>query len=335
MATEMEIASLFGAQLPAVKRQAEEKLLPARSDGTREELVQHPKWPKSNAKGNKGKGKGKGQKGGNKAQGSSQGATLTQEQIMEAIRLLTQLALRHEDNINILRQDRAFLLLMKTSGPESMVNALFGISQQWKQHREEGKTEAPLRIALLKCLILELKTRAQQIIESKEKAQTAAKMGWLQLSKDREPCWLPLVWDSANQVDKPVQDLGPLPHSDAMRALDTVMSGADGMIIQRFHSTRPLAQDPQGAMMAFLMEVSNRGGEAQEVYSAISTLCHSALFYVIGARIRVDTAKRTPLANRVQEILNMCSPYDSITQTTYATKIPLFWPFFGHCCLVM
>ena len=47
--------------------------------------------------------------------------------------------------------------------------------------------------------------------------------------------------------------------------------------------------------MAFLMEVSNRGGEAQEVYSAISTLCHSALFYVIGARIRVDTAKRTPL----------------------------------------
>ena len=60
MATEMEIASLFGAQLPAVKKQAEEKLLPARSDGTREELVQHPKWPKSNAKGNKGEGQRQG-----------------------------------------------------------------------------------------------------------------------------------------------------------------------------------------------------------------------------------------------------------------------------------
>ena len=249
----------------------------------------------------KGKGKGKGQKGGNKAQGSSQGATLTQEQIMEAIRLLTQLALRHEDNINILRQDRAFLL--------SMVNALFGISQQWKQHREEGKTEAPLRIALLKCLILELKTRAQQIIESKEKAQTAAKMGWLQSSKDREPCWLPLAWDSANQVDKPVQDLGPLPHSDAMRALDTVMSGADGMIIQRFISFDATA----GSGPAGSNDGVPHGGFQQGRRGAGGV-----------QRDQHPVPLRTLLCHRGE------NPRGHGEAHTLG-----FWPFFGHCCLVM
>ena len=69
----------------------------------------------------------------------------------------------------------------------------------------------------------------------------------------------PLVWSVASQKDIPCPDLGPLPHTQAMRCLDIILEHATSQIVQRFHSTRPLAREYRGEVMEFLLEVSLQG----------------------------------------------------------------------------
>ena len=77
----------------------------------------------------------------------------------DTLQMLIQLSLRQEDAINVLRMDRSFLLLFKTQGPETMLPTMFEIATRWKQKREQQQADSPLRIALLKCMLLELRTR--------------------------------------------------------------------------------------------------------------------------------------------------------------------------------
>ena len=75
------------------------------------------------------------------------------------------------------------------------------------------------------------------------------------------------------------------------------------------HATRPLADSYKGEMLAFMMEVSTRGPSPLRVHQALGTLSHSAIWFLIGARLRPDTPKRSPLATKLQELLrNQCWP---------------------------
>ena len=99
-------------------------------------------------------------------------------------------------------------------------------SQDWKKHRE-GKTENPLRISLLKCLILEPRRRAQTLIDSSGEVPVGSQDGMAQpLSDQGSLLDAILTCDAKAQADKPVGNIGPLPHSDAVKALDQIMDGA-------------------------------------------------------------------------------------------------------------
>ena len=152
--------------------------------------------------------------------------------LAEMIRLLAQprsLRFGTRTQRNILRLDRAFLMLMKTQGDvkhgECSLQHL-NSSQDWKKHRE-GKTENPLRISLLKCLILELRRRAQTLIDSSGEVPVGSQDGMAQpLSDQGSLLDAILTCDAKAQADKPVENIGPLPHSDAVKALDQIMDGA-------------------------------------------------------------------------------------------------------------
>ena len=217
--------------------------------------------------------------------------------------MLIQLALRHEDNINLLRLDRSFILIMKTSGQESLLPALYDVSAQWKDAKELGQTECSLRIALFKCLILEIKSRATLVVEDETKIAQAIKMGWIKKEEGKEPAWTSLVYDKNTKLEIPAPDLGPLLHSDLIQQLDRLLEGMDNHTLQRFHATRPLATEYQGEVVAFLLEISNRGNPCQRMHHALVTLCQSSAMHLVGARLKRETQKRAPLAQKLMEML--------------------------------
>ena len=96
----------------------------------------------------------------------------------------------------------------------------------------------------------------------------------------------------------------PLPHSDAIKALDTLLELASGQILQRFHPTRKLAEEYVGEIMEFKLEVSLKGEPAMKVHHALEQLCSSAIWLLVGARLRTQGLKRDPLARKLQDMLS-------------------------------
>eukprot|EP00439_Symbiodinium_sp_Y106_P054033 s7031_g7.t1 len=216
--------------------------------------------------------------------------------IKEVIRMLMQVSIRHEDHINLLRLDRSFLLWMKTSSPETMLPNIVAASKAWKEKREAGITDTSLRVTLFRCLMVELKNRATQMVENPELRAKLVTAGWLQVRDGQEPMWNPMMWSRTEEKEilEPmwnpmmwsrteekeilVPDQGPMAQSDALSQIDKLLEGIDSLTLQRFHSTRPLTDDYRSEMVCFLLEISNRGTMATRLHQALVTLCHYRAF---------------------------------------------------------
>ena len=201
---EQEITSLFAPYLPSLSTAAplgKRQGAPARRDPPK-----HRRPESKGASGALGKGKGKGSRGGGSSQpGSASNQSpipnlQEEEGIKEVIRMLMQVSIRHEDHINLLRlQDRSFLLWMKTSSPESMLPTIVAASKAWKEKREAGTTDTSLRVTLFRCLLVELKNRATQMVENSELRAKLMTAGWLQVKEGQEPMWNPMMWSRTEE----------------------------------------------------------------------------------------------------------------------------------------
>ena len=304
---EKEVTSLFAAYLPS---------LAASAPGNKRQVPQArrdpPKHRRPEYKGKHGtqdKGKGKGNRG---PTTSGPGSSSNQppvpnmndeEGVKEILRMLMQVSIRHEDHINLLRLDRSFLLWMKTSSPESMLPNIVAASKAWKEKREKGETDTSLRVTLLRCMLVELKNRASRMVENPESKAKLVAAGWLQVTEGREPMWNPMMWNRTEAKEVLVPDLGPLAQSDALNQIDKLLEGMDSVTLQRFHSTKPLADEYRSEMACFLLEISNRGTMATRLHQAMSSLCQSSVMFLIGARLRRETQKRSPMIDRMSKVL--------------------------------
>ena len=115
--------------------------------------------------------------------------------------------------------------------------------------------------------------------------------------------WNPMMWNRTEAKEVLVPDLGPLAQSDALNQIDKLLEGIDSVTLQRFHSTRPLADEYRSEMACFLLEISNRGTMATRLYQAMSSLCQSSVMFLIGARLRRETQKRSPMIDRMSKVL--------------------------------
>ena len=272
------VTSLFSDVLPAASLQS--NLRPPATPQNARKAVSGP--PPKYQKYDKPKGGGKGKPKDRRQREESNPSSLGNAE-SQLIPLMAQLCLKHEDAINILRMDKAYVMMFKTKGEETMLPAIKDLETRWQELRDAGKTECSKRIALFKGVILELQTRAKALLERDEKIKLLINLGWLTQQEQREPMWQPLVWSVASQKDIPCPDLGPLPHTQAMRCLDIILEHVTSQIVQRFHSTRPLAREYRGEVMEFLLEVSLQGPTPLKVHKALGQLSNSALWFLVGA----------------------------------------------------
>ena len=213
----------------------------------------------------------------------------------ETLQMLVQLTLRQEDAINVLRMDRGFLLLFKTQGQETVVRDNHRLAPE--KGRQPSRPPSPH--SLVKEPAFGNEDKAGEAHHISRAGRAHGKAGLDQAARKQAPSWLPLAYNPETKQEIPHPTLGPLEHADLMKGLEILFQHLNGQIMQRFHSTTQY----KGEMLAFMLEVSNRGAEADRVHEALVSLCHLSAWHVIGARFRMELPKRSPLANRLQKML--------------------------------
>ena len=119
--------------------------------------------PRSRQQGAKGRGRG-----------SGQGRNQSQEQVVQ---LVAQLALRHEDQLQLVRQDTGFVLFLRIQTPLSVLPQLHQVGQTWVQQKDKDPSSPglPLRVVLLGSFLTALKTRVERVMTDSKSAEDSKK----------------------------------------------------------------------------------------------------------------------------------------------------------------
>ncbi|CAE7245974.1 unnamed protein product [Symbiodinium sp. KB8] len=251
-------------------------------------------------KGKQGKGQGKGQKGGS---GPSQ-ATSSSSHQDNVISAMGRLCLRHEDAIAVQRANQGYVWWLRTAGPESIVPSLARVSAAWNRKKdEEGVQDHPLRIVMLSTLLEVMIERAQAAVEP-SRLEASAQAGLI-LNQGDEPFWPFLRWNPARRIEEVVssEEMRPLKHTRLMRKLNQVRDTITPENILRCHGYHSITENMTGDTWRLLLEIETVGEEAQNLHAWLRRMINCTAWKLIGGRFRRERLGRSPLANRLAELL--------------------------------
>ncbi|OLQ08498.1 LINE-1 retrotransposable element ORF2 protein [Symbiodinium microadriaticum] len=309
-------ADLWSKQNPP-KRKEEE----AQEPNKQPRLQPEPKSLATSSQGKQGKGQGP-QSGQRQRQKQTTNLSSKAEQL---VNMLARLSLRHEDALSMMRSDRGYCLFLRTAqSPETITQSLYLSAQAWKEQRQEKPQERrhPLRVVLFSLVMQEFSMRLDNIIHTPE-LLAQAKQNEMVTEVQGKPCWTYLGYDGVTKREFVEQSQDPLDHERLLRRVRDLQASAAGNIILRFHSNRPLAERMEGDTLLMLLEMSTSSVDAMDLHLKIRDLCHSSAWKVIGGRLRRERMQRSPLANKIAEIMD-CGP----SERTAFTALDGQWSVF-------
>ena len=214
--------------------------------------------------------------------------------------LLTSLAaltLRHEAQLQMLEVDRSYVLFLNTE-PLGVIPLVREANERWKHLKEANKVTASLRCTLLTSVLLELQTRVQKVEAEPVTRKKCEEGGWCSTGGEEGLRWYYKRWDPVAKEAKAVDGEG-LSQAELLANLSLLIqhSKQDG-VLHRFHSLRPLAAESTAENVTVLMTISTRtAGEA--VHQALAKLQDLCALSLIGARLRPERMKSSPLAEEI------------------------------------
>ncbi|CAE7463291.1 Crnkl1 [Symbiodinium sp. CCMP2456] len=237
------------------------------------------KWQKPSAKGQGGGGKGRNQQGtsryGSSWKGQGRGQSQTRKEGGQAEKpqpnmakelqvlrtrmdMITALLLRRDNQLMIARLDSAFIFFLRTDMQGSLAVSLYHTGLTWKtaKEKEPQKLESPMRVVLMQAMLASVMARFEQLMSTDAKTH---------------------IIDPAGKTLTPEEVLKSL--------ADLVILAKAPLVINRFHATRPMAQD----------------------YNS-QALCRSAVWIASGVYMRQDKLQPAALAQRIAK---MMSEFDS------------------------
>ncbi|CAL1145049.1 unnamed protein product [Cladocopium goreaui] len=215
---------------------------------------------------------------------------------MRLLSTLAQLALRHDQELQSLRKMDQFILFLS---PEQMgaLHIMIQETAQWKSQMEAQNQGhlMPLRQHLMLALLNSLRTRAGQIVESKETDQLyemSLKKGVI-LADRSFPYHR---WDPATQ--KLVLDKKPpISYKKMEQHLDELQEMMqEKELIARFHALRGFNASSQNAV-PWRLQIHMRRDRA---YELLYQLSHNSVWMAVGASMKPHTMGQSPLATALQ-----------------------------------
>ncbi|OLP94343.1 hypothetical protein AK812_SmicGene23647 [Symbiodinium microadriaticum] len=301
-----QVKELFGSSLPSFAAEME---LDQKEDQDQQPLLddRRQKWPKQ-------AGKGKGHQLDKRPRDDGRSWNLSKSSDQKYDRLRTTS-----------RPHSAFLLYMETrpdmstaSGPyQPFTNHFFAIAQRWQKVKEETPTklDLSLRSTLLLAYMTEFHERLRHALEPNSK-ETSVKAGWLQETPGAPPCWTYAKWDATKRESILDTSKPPVTHSkvlDAVARSLTLLGNSN--LIHRFRATRPLALEYEANILTFLMLVSNRSADADQLFSTMELLTDCNATQLMRTRFAKERLRRQPLAQALQReasnLLQATNPHSS------------------------
>ena len=222
---------------------------------------------------------------------------------------MSRLLIAHEDAIQTLRQDTAFVWFLKCEAP-TIVPDLFRAAEAWRI--EAGKPtptvvgRKPLRDMLFLTILKHLSTNLKNWQKDTVHQETSKKQGWVTAEGHWQfQKWCPdtrtLIVDNSR------------PALTTQTILDTLSDMMEDVLketlINRFHSTRKLAADSTG-VVAMIMDVSLRRELGGKMYWRLQTLqantaCVADFRHPIQTRIlaQISPGRANPAHGLQQQIL--------------------------------
>ncbi|CAE7189352.1 unnamed protein product, partial [Symbiodinium sp. CCMP2456] len=209
--------------------------------------------------------------------------------------------LRHEDQLNILKQSTAMVAFLGTAPLLTIVPTLHKVGEQWRATKEADPTalKHPIRLVLFQALIMELKQRVLKLESCQTSFQDAQR-----LSIVTEQGAFPYqVWNKTTKAPEIVPSLQPLEQRDVIQMLDELMilSVQDG-VLPRFHPTRDLAPAMEGPTVTWMIELGLRSPKSYRTWELLQRLSGCSVLRLIAASLRRERMARSTAAQKVAQL---------------------------------
>eukprot|EP00439_Symbiodinium_sp_Y106_P025667 s1173_g3.t1 len=297
-----------------------------------------PKWYRQNqGKGHSQDGwqKWKSQKRGwepaeNAHQARSSGQAMD-EKVQGLLTTLTCAVLRHETDLQLWRADTSFVIYVDIC-PHSCLQSIRDAAANWEELFANGKvTIMALKTALTMGIMNKLKEQMEALQLDEAKMQKCREAGWMGEGRQAlDPAWFyhgtggPPLAHHDPEGPRPGH---PLPldgrHPFALQVYEDTERGSGGRgrahttilkdldlairylsmegILLRFKCTKTLSEDLEGEVVPFMLTISMRTQEADDLHRIFKSLAGCASCKLLGLRVKPERGQRSQLSKQLEQ----------------------------------
>ena len=264
--------------------------------------------PAKQHKGNAGAGNGLGKRPRPFSNGSSRGGNNPQNQRgsrsqdhsghIPLVKAMGRLLLRQETQLQILKQNSAWLVFLKP-GQEGPMALLHRTAEAYRETSQSRLMEAPLRAILLSTLFQALLTCLQNISSQPPQQQVVKDKVWM--TPDGK--WNYQRWHQENQCLQVDDSRAPLDHQEVIKHVGALVQAVQRKdVIHRFNATNGISASTENTTL-FMLEIGLRAPGVEQVWLSLETLSHLSALQLCGMQLKREGLKRSSLANDVQKLL--------------------------------
>ena len=216
---------------------------------------------------------------------------------------MARLLMRHEDALSVLQQSTTWVLFLTTQQPRTIIPELYSAAQAWydlKQNNSESLS-LPMRTILWQKLMSMLAQRAQKVLDDQEAREQAEDLDLYNPNHGFKY----QKWDNKEGIMKAIPGKDPLPAKRIVEiAKELSVLSTQPQLLNRFHATRQLQEQMEGATVTWLLEVGWRGEATARFWELLQLLSHNSALQMLGCTLRPDRLQRSALAQQLQSLLN-------------------------------
>ncbi|CAE7570542.1 unnamed protein product, partial [Symbiodinium necroappetens] len=218
------------------------------------------------------------------------------------VSMLSTLVLRQEVQMNVSRQDTAYVIFIQTHNSDSLAMSLFRIGEQWRQTKIEKPEQlnAPMRVVMFQHFISTVRDRFTQMTTSPSAKSKARELGYMLEKDDRIPG---LRWDHTEKKHVLDDKATTLSTEEVMQDLNQLLVlSSKTLVISRFHGMRKLSEEYTSPTLGMFLEIGMRTQEAQEAWSILHRLSGSATWMAASCYLRHERLQMSALAKRLATV---------------------------------
>ncbi|CAE7356543.1 unnamed protein product [Symbiodinium sp. CCMP2456] len=226
-----------------------------------------------------------------KGQGKGQAQKNKEGKNDELVTTLARLALRQEEELQVLKQDHSFMMFMKPGKTATLFKKKQAESPTW------GTGFQPAHQVLALALFRELASRLELLGKDQAKLKEVVDMGWA----TPELAWKFQAWNPQLRILQEDKDRKPLTTAEVKHSLEKLYAAAKTGVVTRFSCTRKLTETMEN-QASFYFDLSGRGAgiEAWEHMEKLEACC---VLQLVGLAYKRAGLRRGLLAQKLRELL--------------------------------